>query len=365
MANLKKARTAFLGGWIMTEALPQHYKSVLPLFPCEAPLWAPDRHSQTILGEMLWSPLLKRAGRRLEISLPDGDRVICRMYDQESPTIVVLFHGLAGSAESKYMQRVAHEFLREKYSVCLMNHRNCGEGMGLAREPYHCGMSDDMGVVIARLRREYPGKKILAIGFSMSANALLLLLSRVMPNLDVFNFESFDRVRKSLPIELPDFAITVNPPINLKKTTEWFDAWSNKAYSVYFMSYLQVLIRDMDRDGLLKAPNALNWFMRVHEFDNYFTAPKNGFDSAQQYYDQCSSGPHLEKIDRTTVILTSADDPFIDGSEFLKTQMSDKVHLHMEQTGGHLGYLHYDYTPIGSNRWMDYALLETAKLILE
>lgn len=338
---------------------------VLPLLPCEPPLWAPDRHSQTILGEMLWSPSLKQTGRRIEVPLPGGDRVVCRLYDQDSPYVVVLFHGLAGSAKAKYMQRVALEFLREKYSVCMMNHRNCGEGRGLAREPYHCGMSDDMGVVIARMRREFPGKKILAVGFSMSANALLLLNSRVVPSQNVYTPEAFEELSKTVDLSIADYTIAVNPPINLQKTTEWFDAWTNKAYSVYFMSYLQVLIRDLDRDGLMKAPPSLSWFMRINQFDNFFTAPTGGFQNAQDYYDRCSSHTHLTKIDSTTVILTSADDPFIDSNEFRQTELSPYVHLHMEQVGGHLGYIHNDYTPLGSNRWLDYALIETAKLLVD
>lgn len=337
---------------------------VLPILPCEAPMWAPDRHSQTILGEMMWSPTLKHPGRRVDVPLPDGDRVVCRVYDQDSPFLVVLFHGLAGSAQAKYMQRTAHEFLREKFSVCLMNHRNCGEGKGLAQEPYHCGMSDDMGIVVERMRQEFPGKKIIAIGFSMSANALLLLMSRVIPNLGVFTREAFEKLSSQFKIGLPDYAIAVNPPINLQKTTEWFDAWSNKAYSVYFMSYLQVLIRDMDRDGLMKSPPPMNWFTSVNQFDNYFTAPSAGFTDAMDYYTRCSSMNHLTKIDQSTVILSSADDPFIDGTEFTKAAVSKDVHVHMEQVGGHLGYIHNDYTPIGSNRWLDYALIETAKLLI-
>jgi predicted alpha/beta-fold hydrolase len=328
-------------------------------------MWAPDRHTQTILGEMLWSPSVKQPGRRIDVGLPDGDRVVCRLYDQDSPTVVVMFHGLAGSAKAKYMQRAAHEFLREKYSVVLMNHRNCGEGKGLAKEPYHGGMSDDLGIVIQRLRMEFPGKKIMAVGFSMSANALLLLMSKVIPRMGVYNVEDFEKANAIHPMSLPDYAIAVNPPINLQKTTEWFDAWSNKAYAIYFMSYLQVLIRDMDRDGMMKAPPSMSWFNSVGQFDNYFTAPSGGFENALAYYKNCSSRSHLNKIDKQTVILTSADDPFIDGSEFLTTELSTTTHLHMEQYGGHLGYIHNDYTPIGSNRWLDYALLETAKLILD
>jgi predicted alpha/beta-fold hydrolase len=54
------------------------------------------------------------------------------------------------------------------------------------------------------------------------------------------------------------------------------------------------------------------------------------------------------------VILTSEDDPFAPASDL--GAPSSTVHLHVERHGGHCGYLAAHLTPLGTHRWMDYAL---------
>lgn len=357
MANEKRE-----GGFLPNQHLKQ-VRKILPLIPCEPPIWAWDRHSQTILGEILPSPSMGSRGQKLVVRLPDGDRIVCRLYDQNSPTLIVLFHGLAGCSNSKYMQRVARELVKEGYSVCMMNHRNCGEGRGLAREIYHCGRSDDLGYVIAELRLRFPAQRIAALGFSMSANALLLLMSGVVPVKGIYDREAFEEASARLNIGLPDLAIAVNPPIDLEKTCKNFESWTNRPYAVYFLSYLAATLKELAKNEVLKEkPPPISWFMPIREFDHQFTAPQAGFESSQDYYKKCSSKGHLVKIDRPTIIFTSNDDPFIDSADFYDLAVSKDVHIHIENAGGHLGYIHRENTPRGTNRWMDYAVTETLKL---
>lgn len=312
---------------------------------------------------MLPSPGLRTRGEKMLVRFPDGDRVVCRLYDQKASTLIILFHGLAGSTNSKYMQRVALELLKKGYSVCMMNHRNAGEGRGLAREIYHCGRSDDLGYVITDLRARFPRTQIVALGFSMSANALLLLLSGVIPAKGIYTPEKFEEAQRVYGISLPDLAIAVNPPIDLEKTTQSFEFLTNRPYAVYFLSYLEAAIRELNRDRLFrKKPPPISWFMKIKEFDQQFTAPQGGFESSQDYYRKCSSKPHLHKIEKPTIIFTSADDPFIDVADFRDLHIPPNVHLHIENAGGHMGYIHREKTPNGTNRWLDYAIIETLKL---
>jgi uncharacterized protein len=336
---------------------------ILPLIAFQPPLLCWNPHSQTILGEVLPSRGLISRGEKMLVHFPGGDQVVCRLFRRESPTLVVLFHGLAGSTNSKYMQRVARELLKAGYSVCMMNHRNAGEGKGLAREIYHCGRSDDLGYVIAELRRQFPTKRIVALGFSLSASALLLLMSGVVPMKGIYEKEQFLRAQSELGIALPDLAIAVNPPIDLARTTRNFEYLTNRPYAVYFLSYLEAAIRDLNKDNVFhKKPPPISWFMSIKEFDHQFTAPQAGFESSQDYYRKCSAKDHLHKIDESTIILTSSDDPFIDVNDFYEAKMSSHVRLHVEEAGGHLGYIHRENTPLGSYRWLDYAIVETLKL---
>lgn len=335
----------------------------LPLIHLEPPVWARSGHAQTILSEMVPYRHLKIKGTKVLLKLPDGDQLACRFIDNDSPTIAVLFHGLAGDIKSSYMQRAARELIKEGLSVFMMNHRNCGEGRGLSKKIYHCGRSEDLGFVIHSLKTKYPGKRIVAFGFSMSANALLLLMSRVIPDYGLYDPSQFDAQKSDLQLALPDLAIAINPPVHLQNTTTRFGVGLNRPFGVYFLSYLSHLIRDLDSEGIISSPKRMSWIMPINDFDDRFVAPNCGFVSGQDYYQKCSSFFYLDRIQKTTLILSSKDDPFIDSNDILNAKKSDDLQIHIEDIGGHLGYYSREKTPLGSRRWLDYALIESFRLL--
>lgn len=149
----------------------------LKLLPCVAPVWAATGHLQTVLGHLLPSPRLASMGERVEVRLPDGDRLVGFYLAGRSGTAVSLFHGLTGNTDADYFHRTAHLCLQQGHSVFMFNHRGCGEGAGLATRPYHSGRAEDLSAAVEFARAKLPSHRHLAIGFSLSGNALLLLLS--------------------------------------------------------------------------------------------------------------------------------------------------------------------------------------------
>jgi predicted alpha/beta-fold hydrolase len=95
--------------------------------------------------------------------------------------------------------------------------------------------------------------------------------------------------------------------------------------------------------------------MTFMEFDDYYTAPAAGFENNFDYYKSCSTHSHLRKITTPTILLSSADDPFIPVSSYREAKLSPSIHLHIENTGGHMGYLSRD-EKFGCKRWLDRAL---------
>lgn len=335
----------------------------LPLIPCNPPIWARTGHAQTILAEMLPHPVLKIKGERVRLKLPDGDELACRFINNDSGTIVVLVHGLAGDIKSSYMQRMARELQKDGHSIFLMNHRNCGEGKGFSKKVYHCGRSEDIAFVIYQLRQRYPGKRIVAMGFSMSANILLLAMSYVFPDYGIFDEASYLEKRNEKQLSLPDLAITVNPPVHLQSTATLFSEGWNKPFSIYFVSYLSHLIRHLDSEGIISSPKRMSWVMPINEFDNRFIAPNSGFANGEEYYQKCSSFFYMKQVNKPTLAITAKDDPFIDYRKLVDAEKSSSVQVHVEDFGGHLGYVHREKTPLQSYRWMDYALMETLRLM--
>jgi predicted alpha/beta-fold hydrolase len=306
------------------------------LEPLEPPIWAPTAHAQTILGHLLPSPRLRSKGKRAEIPVSGGDRLVAFAEEGESNTVVYIFHGLAGSTDSAYIHRTAILALKQGHTVVLVNHHGCGEGAGLAREPYHSGRAEDLAAAIAWGRARFPRRRHVAVGFSLSANALLLLLSGR---------------RGEGP---PDAAIAVNAPIHLQRCSELLGRGLNRIYDIKF--YLQcrrdVMAADIDPAVKARLPRLTS----LYRFDSLYTAPAGGFASREHYYESCSTYGLLGSIRTPTFVLTSKDDPFVPFASYADACPSSCVQLHAEENGGHMGYLSRRRTPLGSIRWQDYAL---------
>lgn len=301
--------------------------------PCIAPLWARSGHAQTILAHLLPSEPLKLKGVEYDVTLENESERIRSTYLKGSSNFVVyLFHGLAGSAEGSYMQRTAMQILNLGHHVFLNNHRGCGAGVGLATEPYHSGRAEDLSRVIAFGKKMLPDHKHIAVGFSLSANALLLLAAGIRAETQ------------------PDFAIAVNGPINLDRASTKLREGLNRIYDDRFTRELKKYVR-VNRP---KDAGKLSPVKNLREFDEYITAPIGGFKDRADYYRQCSAKQYLKDINIPTVIITSHDDPFVSVEDYLDANFSTKCFVHLEKTGGHMGYL--TRKGLGFGRWLDQAL---------
>ena len=77
----------------------------------------------------------------------------------------------------------------------------------------------------------------------------------------------------------------------------------------------------------------------VREFDDRITAFYGGYRDAEDYYSHVSPGPHLETIDRPTLVLAASDDPFIPEASMTKWARSSAVSMEMVEGGGHVGFV--------------------------
>jgi len=308
-----------------------------PLLSCRAPWWAATGHQQTIVGNFLPEPPLNVPSRPLVIKLSDGDRLAGRVFKGKRPERLCIFHGLGGDDDRPYMRRAVRMGLARGLEVWTVNHRGCGSGRGLAKGSYHCGVAGDLGAVFTEARHQGSGP-VLALGFSLSGNALLLNLG-----------EGYDG-----PHPKPDRAIVVNPPVNLGRCSRLLGSSANRLYDLYFVNSALSGVRDREADGLIpKGHYPVSNLMTLRGFDDAYIAPTGGFKNGRDYYDRCSASSHLSKITTPTVIVHSEDDPFVDALDLKTADLSSDVHLHMEKCGGHMGYVSRD---LPDRRWLSYAL---------
>lgn len=290
-------------------------------------------------------------GRRAElpateirVELPDGDvlTTLVSRPDRWRPgdPIVLMVHGLCGSAEVSYVARSSRRMFDQGWLTARLNLRNAGSGAGLARKSYHAGQSDDLRATAEELARRYPGSPIAAVGFSMGGNLVLKLAA-----------ESADD-----PVTQLDRVVAVCPPIDLHASARFIGRSSAKLYLWRFLDQLRKLVKQHERIHRDLPRTDLSQVRTLPDFDDAYTARVHGFRDALDYYEQSSSRPVLDRITIPGLILHAADDPFIPVDLFRDLRLASDLELEIWPHGGHLGFFSRDPW-MGDRHWMDARLV--------
>jgi predicted alpha/beta-fold hydrolase len=297
---------------------------------------------QTIYGYQF--PILKPCKPDFfhHLILPDGDiLVVTENRPKRWKTggrIMLLIHGLTGSYESTYMQRMCRRMEKKGYMVLRLNLRFCGPGRGLARKPYHCGVSDDARFTLEWIKKQYPDSPVTQIGFSLGGNVTLKMAG-----------EDGSRPSGNL-----DSIVAVSAPLDLRRAAELFHQPENRFFQNIFLKYLK---SDLELMGRLypDTPFLNVKSTTIREFDEQHTAPIHGFESAEDYYRKCSSIHFIPEIKIPTLILSSIDDPIADPSVIRKIEHGSNVDVLLTEQGGHCGFLGFG-TEYNEVRWSDQAV---------
>jgi len=308
-------------------------------------------HAQT-LGTVLWlSPTFPYRARQVRVAVDRDDTIV--LHDDCPPAwrpgarAAILSHGLSGSHQSAYMQRVAKRLNDIGIRTYRVDLRGCGAGKGLARWPYHSGQSDDLSAAVLAVSAECPDSPVTVLGFSLSANIVLKLLG-----------ESGERPPGNL-----DSGVAVSPPIDLHECVIEIQRLSNRIYDRYFVRQLLGQIHERElADPTRPRANFKVRPRRLIELDDAYTAPLSGFASALDYYQKCSAVTQLRTIALPTLLITAGDDPIIPRRLFDAATISPTVSLHIAAGGGHLGFLgRRGDDP--DRWWMDWRIVDWLKTL--
>lgn len=305
-------------------------------------------HLQTLAG-FLWPQsrgLRPESAVQHRVPLDDGDQLVlhdgCPGSWRPGDRTALLIHGLAGCHSSPYMRRIAHKLCERGVRTFRLDLRGCGAGAGLARLPYHSGRSADAAAAVEKIGALCPGSPTALVGFSLGGNITLKLLG-----------ESAGK----LPAHL-DRAVAVCPPVNLRACVDSLRFGLARWYDRHFV---RLLMHDLAcRRRLLPDAPALDRGVRprgIREFDDAFTAPVSGFETAANYYKQCSAAQFVAQIEVPTLILAAADDPLIPAAIFADLAPTASVQICLTASGGHLGYIgRRNGDP--DRHWMDWRIVE-------
>jgi predicted alpha/beta-fold hydrolase len=284
------------------------------------------------------------------VRLVDGDQLV--LHDDVPPTwqiggpVVLLVHGLGGSYQSGYVARAAEKLQALGVRAIRMDLRGCGAGYTLARRPIHAGRSDDVAAALSCVRKLCPASQIVVVGYSMGGNLVLKMAGEF---------------GEQVPYQL-DSVLAIAPPIDLQACSRNLRRGLNRIYDSH---YVWRCVRAAEQRRRL-VPGVLHRELSprprtLREFDEVFTAPLAGFESADEYYDASSAMHVMREIRVPTLIITSVDDPIVPADSFERLSYPDCVHLRLMSAGGHMGF----FGRPGSDpdrRWMDWRVVDWVKL---
>ena len=303
-----------------------------------APWWARNPHLQTILPKWLRRAPARFTQERFE--LPDGDFVDLAWstgsHRDEQP-LIVLFHGLEGSIHSHYVKGLFAHLQRQGNEAVLMHFRGCSGEPNRLLQAYHSGAIEDAQTVIAELERRFPGRPLVAIGYSLGGNMLVNLLARACP----------------APLKA---AVVVSAPLQLASCADRVNQGFSRVYQNYLLrtmrTNLQSKIRRQSAARARWQPTQITRIATLREFDELVTAPLHGFESADHYYQTCSGLSLLARIPIPTLVIHAADDPFMTDAVIpAAEQLSPLVRYELSRQGGHVGFLHG--SPWRPRFWLD------------
>jgi len=301
----------------------------------KAPWWLPGGNLQT-----LWPALFARRGfarhagyRRERWDTPDGDFVDLDHLAEESPAravrspgrpLLVLFHGLEGSSRSHYAEAFA-DFARERDLAYVVPHfRGCGGELNLAPRAYHSGDHQEIGWILARLKRQHAGP-LLVVGVSLGGNALMRWAGEAGSH------------AKDLVAAVASVCAPLDLAASARAIGRGFNRW---VYTSMFLRSMKpkALEKLRQHPGLFDAVR-MSAARDLYQFDDVFTAPLHGFASADDYYARASAMPHLHRIRVPALVLNALNDPFVPANSLPGPDaVGPQVTLWQPREGGHVGF---------------------------
>ena len=301
-----------------------------------------SKHLNTIYRTLFHRINVNFERKRMETS--DGDFMDIDFSRTGSSKLMVIIHGLEGSSSSKYVTALSHISNNQGYDVAAVNLRGCSGETNRNLYSYHSGKTDDLAEILTFLDHSESYESYCLVGYSLGGNLLLKYLGE-------------ERSDYSSKLKA---GIGVSVPCDLKGSSESIAKFWNMVYMQRFLISLKkkTLIKigqfpemGLDKQAILNSKNFL-------DFDNYFTAPVNGFLDAEDYWKRNSCKQFLEGIKIPSLLITSLDDPFLSASciPLQEAQTNKYFHLEVTNYGGHVGY--NSNFENGSGFWLERRIIE-------
>jgi hypothetical protein len=276
------------------------------------------------------------------IETPDEDFLDLAWMPESDPTapLVLLLHGLEGHTERGYMIQTCLALADRGMRAVGLNFRGCSGEPNRQPRLYHSGETEDTAFVLGLLRRRFPSRPLMAIGFSLGGNVLLKYLGEQGAK---------NTARLSA-------AVAVSVPYDLSAGAKILEGGGMaRIYSHYFLRSLKNKVRaKRDVIGKVIDLDAVLASRTLRDFDDAATSKLHGFGGAEDYYRKSSSGRFIESIRVPTLLIHSRDDPFLRLADVPRStiEASPFLRLILTEGGGHVGFFEGG-PPWNPSFWME------------
>jgi len=235
-----------------------------------------------------------------------------------SDELLLLVHGLGGSADSLYMRRAARAAEAAGLSCLRLNLRGSDRA---GEDFYHAGLTADLHAALghpelARYRRVY------VLGYSVGGHVVLRLATELAdPRLAA--------------------VAAVCAPVDLSLSAAAFDRPEVWLYRRYVLASLIQIYAAVAARRPVPVPLAeVARVRRIRDWDDRVVAPRHGFAGADDYYARASVAPLLGRLHVPALLVAAERDPMIPAAAIRPAlgRAGSLFSVCWARRGGHLGF---------------------------
>ncbi|WOH36896.1 hydrolase [Thalassotalea fonticola] len=304
--------------------------------------WLSNRHLQTMAAKILRRKQTVAVINET-VELPDGDFVDLAWTEDPNlhplKPIVYVLHGLEGSINSHYAKGMMGAIKAKGWIGLLMHFRGCSGRPNRQGPSYHSGDTWDIHYCTEYLKERFVNRPLAILGFSLGGNVLANYLAEDPNN----------------PFHC---AAVICAPLHLASCSTQIDQGFSKVYQKYLVDMLKDSTTEKINLKLISHIELaeLEQIKTLYEFDQKVTAPINGFESAEDYYEKASGLYRLDKITKATLIIHAMDDPFLCHKYLDKIPDNNLIDFEVSDHGGHVGYISGN-NPFKPQYWLERRVL--------
>lgn len=278
----------------------------------------------------VYSAIIRRvevAQQRERMELQDGDFLDLdwSFSTGETSRLLVVIHGLEGSAKRPYVTGLAKYFTKHGWDVAAVNLRGCSGELNRQFRSYHAGATDDLQEVVEHILKKEKYKTIAFNGFSLGGNLMLKYLGE----------------NREFPKQLKA-AVMVSVPCDLESSLKQLQKKKNLIYAKRFLHKLRshLLLRAKQFPEQI-SEEEIAACDSLFDIDNLYTSRAHDFENAIDYYEKNSSLQFLKNIKIPTLLINAKNDGFLspDCYPIEIARKSKNLFLEIPEYGGHVGFI--------------------------